>query len=99
VTDPATLTADEFDTRIQRLMTSLGERLISAHRDLLREALRRAGERDGVVEALAGTVGEANGRLRQRLVFDGPVEERGEVIDNPRPLPRRGGTGRRRRPE
>jgi hypothetical protein len=52
VTNPASLTANEFDTRIQWLMNSLGERLISAHRDLLREALRRVGEREGLVEAL-----------------------------------------------
>jgi hypothetical protein len=31
----------------------------------------------------AGTVGEANGWLRQRLALDGP----GEVIDNPEALP------------
>jgi hypothetical protein len=39
------------------------------------------------VEALAGTVGEANGRLRQRLALDGPGEARGEVIDNAEALP------------
>jgi hypothetical protein len=39
------------------------------------------------VEALAGTVGEANGRLRQRLTLDGPVEAGGEVIDNAEALP------------
>ena len=39
------------------------------------------------VEALAGTVGEANGRLRQRLARDGPGEARGEVIDNAAGLP------------
>jgi hypothetical protein len=40
------------------------------------------------VEALAGTVGEANGRLRQQLALGGP----GEVIDGPEalPAPRRG---------
>ena len=42
------------------------------------------------VEALAGTVGEANGRLRQRLALDGPGEAHGEVIDNAAlPAPRR----------
>jgi hypothetical protein len=42
------------------------------------------------VEALAGTVGEANGRLRQRLALDGLGEARGEVIDNETlPAPRR----------
>jgi hypothetical protein len=35
------------------------------------------------VEALAGTVGEANGRLRQRFALVGP----GEVIDNTEALP------------
>jgi hypothetical protein len=45
------------------------------------------------VEALAGTVGDANSRLRQRLALDGPGEARGEVIDNPEalPAPRRSG--------
>jgi hypothetical protein len=45
------------------------------------------------VEALAGTVGEANGRLRQQLALDGPAESRGEVIDNAEalPAPRRNG--------
>jgi hypothetical protein len=45
------------------------------------------------VEALAGTVGEANGRLRQRLALGGPGEAKGEVIDNPEalPAPRRNG--------
>jgi hypothetical protein len=35
------------------------------------------------VEALAGTVGEANGRLRQQIALGGP----GEVIDNYEALP------------
>jgi hypothetical protein len=39
------------------------------------------------VEALAGTVGEANGRLRQRLDLGGPGEACGEVIDNAEALP------------
>ena len=39
------------------------------------------------VEALAGAVGEANGRLRQRLALDGPGEAPGEGIDNPEALP------------
>jgi hypothetical protein len=39
------------------------------------------------VEALAGTVGEANGRLRQRLALDRPGEGPGEVIDNTETLP------------
>jgi hypothetical protein len=39
------------------------------------------------VEALAGTVGEANGRLRQQLALDGPGEARGEVIDSAEALP------------
>ena len=42
------------------------------------------------VEALAGTVGEANGWLRQRLALDGPGAAPGEVIDNEAlPGPRR----------
>ena len=42
------------------------------------------------VEALAGTVAEANGRLRQRLALDGPIEARNEVIANAAlPAPRR----------
>jgi hypothetical protein len=40
VLDPASLTACELDSRAQRLMTSLGERLTDASRGLLREALR-----------------------------------------------------------
>jgi hypothetical protein len=39
------------------------------------------------VEALAGTVGEADGRLRQQLALGGPGEARGEVIDNAEALP------------
>jgi hypothetical protein len=39
------------------------------------------------VEALAGTVGEANGRLRQQLALGGPNEAGGEVIDNGEALP------------
>jgi len=35
-------------------MTTLGERLTHLDREVLREAVRRAGERDGVVEALLG---------------------------------------------
>jgi hypothetical protein len=47
------------------------------------------------VEALAGTVGEANGQLRPQLALDGPREDRGGVIDNPRRGQRRAGTGNR----
>jgi hypothetical protein len=48
------------------------------------------------VEALAGTVGEANGRLRQRLALDGAGASPGEVIDQgpaaeALPAPRRNG--------
>jgi hypothetical protein len=44
------------------------------------------------VEPVAGTVGEANGRLQHRLALDGPGEARGEVIDNEAlPAPRRNG--------
>jgi hypothetical protein len=45
---PAALTAYELDSRVQRLMTTLGERLTHLDRDVL----RRAGEREGLVEAL-----------------------------------------------
>jgi hypothetical protein len=38
-------------------------------------------------EGLAGTVGEADGRLRQQLALGGPGEARGEVIDNAEALP------------
>ena len=38
--DPATLPAYKFDGRVQRLMTTLGERLTHLDRGLLREALR-----------------------------------------------------------
>jgi hypothetical protein len=50
--DPASLTADELDSRVQRLVISLGERLTDRDRDLVGVALRRARERDDVVEAL-----------------------------------------------
>jgi hypothetical protein len=50
--DPASLPAYELDARVQRLMTTLGERLTHLDREVLREVLRRAGEREGVVEAL-----------------------------------------------
>jgi hypothetical protein len=50
--DPAALTPSELSARVVRLMTTLGERLTHFDRELLREAVRRAGERDGVVEAL-----------------------------------------------
>ena len=45
------------------------------------------------VEALAGTVGEASGRLRQQLALGGPGEAPGEVIDSAEalPAPRRNG--------
>jgi hypothetical protein len=52
VTDPANLTADELASRAQRLMTTLGERLTRLDREVLRAVLRRANEREGVVEAL-----------------------------------------------
>jgi hypothetical protein len=39
------------------------------------------------VEALARTVGEANGQLRQQLALGGPGEARGEVIENAEALP------------
>jgi hypothetical protein len=52
VLDPAPLTASELGARIERLMATLGERLTHLDREVLREAVRRAGERDGVVEAL-----------------------------------------------
>jgi hypothetical protein len=48
VFDPASLPAYELDSRVQQLMTTLGERLTR----LDCEVLRRAGEREGVVEAL-----------------------------------------------
>jgi hypothetical protein len=52
VLDPASLTAYELSARVERMMTTLGERLTHLDREVLREAVRRAGERDGVVEAL-----------------------------------------------
>jgi len=50
--DPASLSARDLDARVQRLMTTLGERLTRLDREVLRELMRRAGEREGVVEAL-----------------------------------------------
>jgi hypothetical protein len=52
VLDPAALTAYQLSARIMRLMTTLGERLTNLDCEVLREVLRRAGEREGVVEAL-----------------------------------------------
>jgi hypothetical protein len=48
------------------------------------------------VEALAGTVGEANGRLRLGFALDGHGEDQREVLDNPEalPAPRRAGKAR-----
>ena len=50
--EPAALTPLELSGCVARLMTTLGERLTHLDREILREAVRRAGERDGVVEAL-----------------------------------------------
>jgi hypothetical protein len=62
-------------------MTTLGERLTHLDREVLREALRRAGERDGVVEALAGTVGEANTLAAGfRATFSGPAPQTGSAL-------------------
>jgi hypothetical protein len=52
VLDPASLTAYELSARIERMMTTLGERLTNLDREVLREAVPRAGDREGVVEAL-----------------------------------------------
>ena len=52
MTGPASLGASELDSRAQRLMTSLGGRLTNPDRGLLREVLRRASEREGLVDAL-----------------------------------------------
>jgi hypothetical protein len=52
VLDPAALTAYELSGRVERMMTTLGERLTNLDREVLREVVRRAGEREGVVEAL-----------------------------------------------
>jgi hypothetical protein len=52
VLDPAALTAPEIIARVERMMDTLGERLTHLGREVLHEAGRRAGERDGVTEAL-----------------------------------------------
>jgi len=52
VFDPASSPVCELSARIDRLMTTLGERLTHLDREVLREAVRRASEREGVVEAL-----------------------------------------------
>jgi hypothetical protein len=52
VFDPASSPVCELSARIARLMTTLGERLTHLDREVLREAVRRASEREGVVEAL-----------------------------------------------
>jgi hypothetical protein len=51
-------------------MVTLGERLTHLDREILREAVRRAGERDGVVEALLG-----------RNLQWGPQLERNRVLE------------------
>jgi hypothetical protein len=48
---PAALTPLELSGRVARLMTTLGEPLTHLDREILREAVQRAGERDGSVEA------------------------------------------------
>ncbi len=50
--DPASSPVSELSARVERLMTTLGERLTHLDREVLREAVRRASEREGVVEAL-----------------------------------------------
>src|SRR5262249_30254233 len=45
---PAALTPLELSGCVARRMTTLGERLTHLDREILREAVRRAGERDGV---------------------------------------------------
>ena len=50
--DPASLSRYKLSARVERLMTTLGERLTNLDREVLREVLRRAKEREGVVEAL-----------------------------------------------
>jgi hypothetical protein len=52
VLDPAALPAYQLSARVVRLMTTLGERLTRLDCEVLREVLRRAGEREGVVDAL-----------------------------------------------
>jgi hypothetical protein len=52
VFDPAGSPVCELSARIDRLMTTLCERLTHLDREVLREAVRRASEREGVVEAL-----------------------------------------------
>ena len=50
--DLASSPVSELSARVERMLTTLGERLTHLDREILREAVRRAGERDGVVEAL-----------------------------------------------
>ena len=50
--DPAALPPLELSGCVARLMTTLGGRLTRLDREILREAVRRAGQREGVVEAL-----------------------------------------------
>jgi hypothetical protein len=52
VLDPAALPVYQLSARVVRLRTTLGERLTRLDCEVLREVLRRAGEREGVVEAL-----------------------------------------------
>jgi hypothetical protein len=74
VLDPAALTSYELSARIERLMTTLGERLTHLDREVLREAVRRAGEREGVVEALLDRNLQWGAQLERNRLLEGVAE-------------------------
>ncbi len=46
MTGPSTYSANDLSSRVQQMMTTLGERLTHLDREMLREAGRRAGHRE-----------------------------------------------------
>jgi hypothetical protein len=72
--DPAALTAQELSARIERLMTTLGERLTHLDCEVLREAVRRAGERESVVEALLDRNLEWDAQLERNRLLEAVAE-------------------------
>jgi hypothetical protein len=66
--DPAGMSAYELGGRVQRLRVTLGERRTHLDREVLREVLQRAGEREGVVEALLDRTPAGRAVERNRLL-------------------------------
>jgi hypothetical protein len=74
MTGPASLGASELDSRAQRLMTSLGGRLTNPDRGLLREVLRRASEREGLVDALLDRTPQGGPQLERNRLLEAVAE-------------------------